>query len=76
LLGIKGSAIINNTTVKGILRLNDDGSIDTSFNNGAQGITSSSSGINVINIRPDGTIYIGGYGTLTYNGTARKGVLK
>ena len=72
LIGISGPLQINNVSSYGIRRLNQDGSIDTTFNNGVQGTTAS---IKAIHLNPDGSMYIGG-GTIVYNGVSRQGIAR
>jgi uncharacterized delta-60 repeat protein len=55
----------NGTTVNRIARLNIDGSLDNTFNNGS----GSNSTIETAAIQTDGKIIIGGGGFITYNGT-------
>jgi len=56
----------NGTTKNFIARLNNDGTIDNSFNIGA----GANDRVNTITIQPDGKIIIGGFFT-TYNGISR-----
>ncbi len=60
--------IINNITVNYIARLNADGTVDTSFNPGGTGASSTVSGFDVL---PDGKIIIGGT-FFFYNGVSRR----
>lgn len=55
------------TNVNRLVRLNADGTIDSSFNPGGLGPGNQ---VNTIKIQPDGKMLIGGYFT-TYNGVAR-----
>lgn len=55
----------NGTTVNRIVRLNSDGSIDTSFNSG----TGMNSSLDSMLLLPDGKLIVGG-GFTTYNGTS------
>ncbi len=57
----------NGTAAGGIVRLNTDGSLDTSFNAG----TGANLGISAVLVQPDAKILIGGLFT-TYNGTPRE----
>jgi uncharacterized delta-60 repeat protein len=61
----------NGIAINRIARLNTNGTLDTTFNQGA-GVTggTSSTGVNTISIQSDGKIIIGGEFT-TYNGIAR-----
>jgi len=61
------------TTVSGIARLNSNGSLDSTFNNGGVGITGTF--VNTIALQTDGKILIGGIFT-AYNGTARKNIAR
>ena len=60
-----GFTTYNGTTVNRIARLNIDGSLDNTFNNGS----GSNSTIETAAIQTDGKIIIGGGGFITYNGT-------
>lgn len=57
----------NGTAATMLTRLNTDGSVDATFNQGGTGLNNAPS---VINIQPDGRILIGG-GFTTYNGVTR-----
>ena len=59
----------NGTAVKGIARLNTDGSLDTTFNAGGAGLDGNGAKIRSLDVDPvDGDVYIAGNFT-TYNGT-------
>ena len=62
---------INGTSRNNIARLNNDGSLDTTFVIG----TGFSSGVKTIKISPDNTILVGGYFT-SYNGFSVVGLMK
>lgn len=71
---IGGGFTITGTNVyQGIARLNEDGSLDTTFNagTGTRGTASSSAVVHAITVQPDGKILFGG-GFSTYNGVACK----
>jgi uncharacterized delta-60 repeat protein len=75
LIGLGTSPLVsNNITYYGIIRLNDDGSIDTTFNNGLIG-TGPDTSVNAIEIDSNDNIYVGGKFS-TYNGTNRSSILK
>jgi len=57
---------VNGTQIRGLARLNADGSLDTGFNAGGSGPNAA---VNYILVLPDGKIIIGGTFT-SYNGTA------
>ena len=64
----------NGSVVKGLARLNSDGSLDTTFNSGDVGFESSAAApaapmVRSIDVAPDGDIYVAGYYT-KYNGQA------
>ncbi len=61
----------NGTIRNYIVRINDDGSLDTSFNPG----TGADYTVRSIVVQPDGKILIGG-GFSKYNGTTRKGIAR
>jgi uncharacterized delta-60 repeat protein len=67
----------NEAKVAGLVRLNADGSLDTSFNPGGAGITSNGHGgdVKAIAVQPDGKILIGG-GFSAYNGAAAGGIAR
>ncbi|MFV0468324.1 MAG: T9SS type A sorting domain-containing protein [Dysgonomonas sp.] len=54
----------NDRTIKGLVKINEDGSIDTSFNPNGEGTNGS---VNTLKLQSDGKIIIGGTFT-TYNG--------
>lgn len=64
---------VNGVASKNIVRLNMNGSVDTTFNPGAgpQG----SGIVEIIKVQPDGKILIGGYFT-SYNGVPRNGIAR
>ena len=62
----------NGTQVRGVVRLNPDGALDTSFNTGGSG---SSGTVFEIVVQDDGKILIGG-GFSSYNGIAVKGLAR
>lgn len=74
---INGKVIVGGhfTTYKGVacptrlVRLNLDGSLDTTFNNGG-GTRGFNGLVDSIAIQPDGKIIVGGNGFSTYNGVA------
>lgn len=59
----------NGVNIKGLVRLNADGSLDTSFNPGGSGVTGSVQGMT---LQPDGKILISGSSISSYNGVAGK----
>lgn len=61
----------NGTTRNNIVRINEDGSVDPTFNS----VIGASSGIRSVSIQPDGKIIIGGYFT-SYNGTNRNHIAR
>ena len=63
----------NGTAVNGIARLNPDGSLDTSFNQGGAG--TAEGGVGVIVFQPDGKILIAGSFT-KYNGYNRRNIAR
>ncbi len=64
---------VNGVARRNIVRLNLNGSVDTTFNPGA---SSQGSGIvEIIKLQPDGKILIGGYFT-SYNGVQRNGIAR
>jgi uncharacterized delta-60 repeat protein len=60
----------NGAALAGLVRLNSDGSVDTTFNAGGTGITANAYGgsVNSIVVQSNGQIVIGGYFS-AYNGT-------
>jgi len=68
-----GFTIAGSPTYTGIARLNDDGSLDTTFNAGAgsRGTASTGAVVHAITIQPDGKILFGGSFS-TYNGVTCK----
>jgi uncharacterized delta-60 repeat protein len=62
----------NGTTANGIIRINTDGSVDTTFNSGGSGFNSV---VNKIAIQTDGKIICAGTFT-TYNGTGANGIIR
>jgi uncharacterized delta-60 repeat protein len=74
LIGLTGTMTIGGTSYNGVLRLNDDGSLDTSFTVGNLGGSGSIS-IKSIYVNVDGSILVGGYFT-TYNGINRSGIVR
>ncbi|MEW5675551.1 hypothetical protein ABGT15_04500 [Flavobacterium enshiense] len=63
---------VNGTSKGSIVRLNANGSIDTSFNSGGSGFNE---GVHWIHILPDGKMLVAGQFT-NYNGTAKRGLVK
>ena len=66
---------VNGTNRNGIARLNANGSLDGSFQNGMSGVINDggySGRVEAVTVQPDGKVLIGGYFT-TVNGTARTG---
>ena len=66
------STLYNGTTSNSIIRLNSNGSIDTSFNIGTGFFNG---GVYTIYIQLDGKILVGGYFT-TYNGTTSNRIIR
>lgn len=64
--------LYNNNPLRFLARLNEDGSIDSSFNNGGSGFNAS---ISKFEIQPDGKIIAVGYFT-SYNGVAANGIIR
>jgi uncharacterized delta-60 repeat protein len=67
----------NGVNVAGLVRLNTDGSVDTSFNPGGAGITANSYGgsVNSVVVLGNGSIVIGGYFS-AYDGQSANGVAR
>jgi uncharacterized delta-60 repeat protein len=66
----------NGTNANNIIRLNSDGSVDTSFNSGSGFVLSGGSlGVTTIAIQPDGKILCGGFFG-SYNGTIAKFIIR
>ena len=68
----------NGTSAPGILRLNPNGSIDTTFNAVGTGFPMGGGSVFSVFTQADGKILVGGTGFTTYNGTAinRKGLIR
>lgn len=64
--------IVNGTSINNLVRLNTDGSVDTSFNNGGSGPNGV---LQSISLQSDGKIIIGGSFT-SYNGTPSVGIAR
>ena len=64
----------NGTNQRGVIRLNSDGTLDTTFNTGQAGI-SGNPDVRALHVDVGGKIVATGNFT-TYNGTARKGVVR
>ena len=75
LVGLNGyNGYIGGVLVYGIIRLNHDGSLDTTFNGGLMGIPSGRK-VAAIEVQPDGKILVGGDFT-KYNGVDRLNILR
>lgn len=59
----------NGATIRGLVRLNADGSLDASFNPGGSGVSGSVQGIT---LQADGKILISGSNIVSYNGVINK----
>jgi len=66
---------INGTSINNLVRLNEDGSIDTSFDTGLGPEGSGGGRISSVAIQDDGRILIGGYFT-TYDGTEQNRIAR
>lgn len=62
----------NGSVVIGMARINDDGTLDNSYNLGGSGLNNA---VNVIKLQPDGKAVVGGVFT-TYNGTGRARIMR
>lgn len=65
--------LYQNESIRGIVRLNMDGTIDPTFNPGGEGALQY--GVDVILLQPDGKLLIGG-GFTSYNGAPRSGLAR
>lgn len=72
---VQGAGSSTTTTFWGIARLNDDGTLDTTFQNAPAGQVKSNHNVRGIAVQPDGKIVIGGYFTLI-DGVARRGIAR
>lgn len=72
---VQGAGSSTTTTFWGIARLNDDGTLDTTFQNAPAGQVKSNHNVRGIAVQPDGKIVIGGYFTLI-DGVARSGIAR
>jgi len=75
LVGFSGSFTLNSVTYKGIIRLNTDGTVDTTFNQNGVGFNNTVS-VNAIEIDTNNNIVLGGSSNFTYNGISRTNVLR
>ena len=75
LLGFKGDFVSNSITYKGIIRLNTDGTVDTTFNPNGVGFNNTVS-VYAIEIDINNNIVLGGTSNFTYNGVSRTNILR
>lgn len=70
---VGGEFIINGKTIKGLIRLNANGSVDSSFNLTGSGLDAKAEKI-IVN--PDGKILVSGPHITSYNGFSSRGIVK
>lgn len=73
LVSCKG--LVSGNNINRIVRLNSDGSLDTSFSLGQGSTNGSIAEITSLEIQPNGRILVGGYFS-TYNGITKNGVVR
>jgi uncharacterized delta-60 repeat protein len=66
---------VNGVARSGIARLNTDGSLDTTFQNGMAGLTLTVTPAAALALQPDGKVVVGGFFT-TVNGVARTNIAR